>query len=388
MADQITAYARILAAKYGNDNPWIPHNAFTEAERIRFYRDVHTLASSARGRRPQLAGHRRALRAVNLPRLQPERRATLLEDCIRPLAEAGVDAAIHNGCDGWALPLDRERLRHGGVQCLERGGQEYLVDTSLWREAWPEEELQQIERRMAEMDWFPLAWLNYPKDLMEPQTPGFVGGHISHVEVWRWALSSGLDWVMVLEDDATPSRGFGLAWTDIWHVVDQQVAELVEAGVPWDILYVGHTPSYTREGREVTPLIVATGYCLRTHSYCLSRQGLRKLLSSQVASRVTHRPQDEVLASLALLAAGLQHPRADFDAVLREMAPSEPWLALAFKGDGLVSQLEDQEDSSRARSNTAAAGSARAAEGCRQARQQTHESRPLASEAVTWEIVD
>lgn len=387
MSDAIAECARTLAAKYGNTNPWIPHNAFPATERERFLYRLRASAAGAGGRRWQPSG-RCALRAINLPHLQPERRSALLEDCIGPLAAFGVDAAVCDGCDGRELSLDCKRLHHGGLQSVVRAGETYSVDTRLWRERWSQEDLQAIERRMAEMDWFPLAWLSYPKDLMERQTSGFVGGHISHVEVWRWASESGLDWVMVLEDDATPSRGFGLGWTDIWYIVHAQLAALLEAGVPWDILYVGRTPSYTPEGREVTPLIVEVGYCLRTHSYCLSRRGLKKLLSSQVAYTITHRPQDEVLASLTLFAAGLRHPRPDFDAMLREMAPSEPWLALAFKGDGLTSQLEDLEDSARSRSSTAEQGSARAAGPLQQAELNGRGGPAEVAAGTAWEAVD
>lgn len=364
MVDQIAHYSLVLAAKYGNRDPWIPHKISAE-EQQRFSVHLSLQAVSAQttidSAVTSWAKERSALRAINVPQLQPDRRLALETDCIAPLRAAGVDAAFHDGCMGKDLPLDLHELSHGGVQSVQWNGIDYIVDTTLWKGSWTHEELDEVERRQAMMDWFPLAWLNFRKDVLEPQTPGFVGGHISHVEVWRWAHAAGLNWVMVLEDDATPSRAYGLSWVDTWLIVSAQVACLQDAHIPWDILYVGRTPSYTREGREVTPLIVPVGYCLRTHTYCLSSAGLRKLLQSEIATTITHRPQDEILATLTLLAAGLWHPRADVDAMVRRMAPKERWLALAFKGDGITSPLEDVEDTARARSDTAPEGSHRAA---------------------------
>eukprot|EP00747_Dinoflagellata_sp_TGD_P071648 gnl/TRDRNA2_/TRDRNA2_157135_c0_seq1.p1 gnl/TRDRNA2_/TRDRNA2_157135_c0~~gnl/TRDRNA2_/TRDRNA2_157135_c0_seq1.p1 ORF type:complete len:310 (-),score=44.52 gnl/TRDRNA2_/TRDRNA2_157135_c0_seq1:103-1032(-) len=296
-----------------------------------------------------------------MPEVQPERRALLEEECLVPLREAGVDVAFRDGCVGNELPLDRHMLRHGGVQVIHRNGTEYTVDTTLWKEAWSREELSSVEQRMANMNWFPLAWLSFPKDVLEPQTPGFVGGHISHAELWKEAFEARYDWVMILEDDATMQHGYGLTWLDVWSVVCAQIQQMKEQGTAWDILYVGRTPSYTPEGKDVTALIVHAGYCLRTHTYCLSHAGLGKLLGSRIVCTITHRPQDEVLASLTLIANGLHHPRADFDLMLRRLAPVQKWQALAFRYDGITSPLEDLEESARAKSNTAPPGSHRAA---------------------------
>merc|ERR1711924_15173 len=131
-----------------------------------------------------------------------------------------------------------------------------------------------VEERQAKMGWWPLIWPSFPKDVREPQTPGFVGGHMSHAEVWREALDvPGLEWVMVLEDDATPSPGYGLGWDQTWCAVASQISLLRELGEEWDIMYVGRTPSYTPEGKELTDLVVEAGYCLGSHTYCLSVRG-------------------------------------------------------------------------------------------------------------------
>merc|ERR1712008_228457 len=136
--------------------------------------------------------------------------------------------------------------------------------------------------------------------IQDPQTLGFVGGHGAHALVWREAATLGLDWVLVLEDDALPAPSFGLAWADIWHIIMHEINELRERGEEWDILYVGRTPSMTPEGRRISGLLCEPGYCLRTHCYCLSRRGLQRLLSSGVPSTVLHCPQDEVLATIWL----------------------------------------------------------------------------------------
>lgn len=310
--------------------------------------------------------------------MQPERRSMLHEECLKPLAAAGVDVTFHDGCVGRDLPLDLHLLQHGGIQSVIRGGVEYTVDTTMWKDTWSHQELTVVEQRMASMDWFPLAWLSFPKDVMEAQTPGFVGGHISHAETWRNAYEAGVDWLMVLEDDATPSQQHGLTWLDVWNVMSSQISQLRDCGSDWDIIYVGRTPSYTPEGEEITPLLVPTGYCLRTHTYCLSRAGLRKLLGSLVATTITHRPQDEILGTLTLLSSGLYHPREDFDTMLRRLAPREPWRALAIRYNGLTSPLEDIEDTARAKSDTAPSSSDRASK-----------TQPVESNTpLTFEIVD
>lgn len=347
----------MLSSKYGNHNPWNPHSPANKDPDV-FLRELHVAALHHKdlgdGSR-----RRAALRAINVPQLQPARRRYLLESCIEPLLKFGIDAAIHTGCCGREIPLDLHKLEHGGVQKIWRNSTAYTIDTTLWKESWSQAELAEVERRQAQMDWFPLAWLNFPKDVMERQTPGFVGGHISHVELWKWAHDEDLDYVIVVEDDATPTCRYGLGWVQIWTIVASQVHILEEECVPWDILYIGRTPSYTPEGPSITPLIVTAGYCLRTHAYCLSRRGLSKLLKSQISSTVTHRPQDEVLATLILFSAGLQHPRADFHRMLWSLDPPTPWVALAFKGDGIASQLEDIENTARAKSDTAPATSSR-----------------------------
>merc|ERR1719282_1209363 len=105
----------------------------------------------------------------------------------------------------------------------------------------------------------------------------------------------------------------------------------------------------TPEGRRVSGLLCEPGYCLRTHSYCLSRRGYTRLLNSRIATTILHCPQDEVLATIWVN----DHVHAAMRERIANLRPHEGWRALAVRWRGLTAQLIDVERTGRAVSQAA-----------------------------------
>merc|ERR1711904_407928 len=103
-----------------------------------------------------------------------------------------------------------------------------------------------------------------------------------------------------------------------------------------DILYVGRHPSGTPEGKKINAVLVEPGYCCRTHTYCLSKRGLARLVDSGLVHCMFHCPQDEIMGSLIIH----DHINPALAAVIREIGPPE-WKAFAFLHWGLTLQLMD-----------------------------------------------
>lgn len=347
--------------------PWNPLDFSREALRL-FNAEIRSIAADLRLDPSPVAAEmgRSALRVINLATGAPnntvatQRRALMEHECVGPLHAAGVDAGFFEGCVGMHLPLDIELLLRGGLQEVSWGGSTYEIDTRLFIGRGNATALRVMEARFREMDFFPLFWHALERNHQEPQTPGFVGGYISHAEVWKDAWRRGLDWTFVAEDDCIPNGSIAegrskLSWLDVWRVAAAQVCELRSAGIPWDILYIGRAPSQSRPGPPIpripycrhtapaTPTLVAPGWCMRTQSYCLSRSGITKLCTSGMANRVLHRPQDELLAALSMGG----HPQTELWQRLLEDGPQD-WRALALRFDGITCQLQDTEKSERA----------------------------------------
>merc|ERR1712216_838830 len=96
-----------------------------------------------------------------------------------------------------------------------------------------------LEQRFFEQSFDPGYWPGFRQHVEEPPTFGYVGGFISHSELWREAWEKGWDWVMICEDDAVAAPGLGLTWCDIWDITAAEICTLRQREVSWDILYVG-----------------------------------------------------------------------------------------------------------------------------------------------------
>jgi len=299
---------------------------------------------------------RSGLRVINLREKAPERRELMQETCVGPLLGHGVDADFWDGVVGRELPLDTE-LMLGGAQEIEACGYQFVVDTTCYRH-WLDDELAlDLERRFFALGFDPGYWLGFREHAEEPMTFGYVGGYMSHSTLWRAAYEHLplWDWVLICEDDAMMVSELGLKWPDVWDLVAAQVVELRSRREAWDILYVGRQAPKTPDVGEVSPLLARAGFGLCTHSYALSREGLRKLLGSLMSTTMLHVPQDVIFASLAFG----DHPNARLSQRIKEIGPQEKWRALSFKTrdpssidprGGLTTQLGAMEHSRRANS--------------------------------------
>jgi len=127
-------------------------------------------------------------------------------------------------------------------------------------------------------------------------------------------------------------------WAEVWGVVAEQVHELRSKGERWDLLFVGKGSSVSAEGRLVTPLVAECGYNIKMHCYCISRQGMAKLLASRLPFTAI-RPQDEILATLNVQG---RHPRQRLREKVRELFPQgvDGFRSLCFPWWGIVFQMQ------------------------------------------------
>jgi hypothetical protein len=293
---------------------------------------------------------------ISLP-LATERRTLIESSILRPLQAIGVEAEFFNAVDGRKLPLDASMFR-GGVQKFTFGDTEYVIDCSCWAGSafgpFGAHIVEEFERRHASIFKYegPDHRNSVCKNILNSITPGLVGGHLSHAGVWKEALArarqGSLDWVMILEDDAIPDPRLGLDWPAVWRITAHHIADLRRRKEQWDILYVGRYTSGTPEGRSLSRILVEPGWCCRTQTYCLSRQGLERLVNSGLVERLFDCPQDEVLGSLIIN----DHINPLMAKQIQAHCPPN-WRALAFKHWGLTLQLMDVETTQRAESQVA-----------------------------------
>jgi len=194
--------------------------------------------------------------------------------------------------------------------------------------------------------------------LYNPATPalGMVGNHLSHAALWHEFEAMGVEWGLVVEDDAVPDPHLGTSWPEIVRALVAELARLEAHGEQWDVFFVGRTLSGTPEGRSVTPLTVEVGWTLRTHCYAVSRRGVQRLIACGLASNVFHCAMDEVLAAMA---AG-DHWHEPFAGRLRKLGClGRPFRILGLRFEGVVYQLMDVEDSDRSTSQCVGEGAER-----------------------------
>lgn len=191
--------------------------------------------------------------------------------------------------------------------------------------------------------------------LYHPATPalGMVGNHLSHAALWHELEQMGVEWALLVEDDAVPDPRLETTWPEVVRVLASEVAELQARCELWDVFFLGRTLSGTPEGRDVTPLTVEVGWTLRTHCYAISRRGVQRLISYGLSSHVFHCAMDEVLAAMA---AG-DHWHEPFAVRLRQLGClGRPFRILGLRFEGVVVQLMDIENSERSESQCVGAG--------------------------------
>jgi len=281
------------------------------------------------------------LRFINIPgergMLRREHvRATCLEGlrAVYPELDVGFTDGIIARELHWT-PHNNSPHRHR-VQTTELNGRVYVADEEVWHPP-TQNEADHMLRTFSQAGWNMSIWKAFLQDCSEPNSWGYVGCQLAHVEAWRAAHSAGVDWLLICEDDVCPIPLFDMDWVDVWSVVACEVRELRSKGERWDLLFVGKGSSVSPEGRYVTPLVVECGYNIKMHCYCISYEGMSKLLASELPF-CSIRPQDEILASLNVQG---RHPRERIRQKIDELFPAVGgFRSLCFPWWGIVFQLQ------------------------------------------------
>ena len=139
-----------------------------------------------------------------------------------------------------------------------------------------------------------------------PVTAGEAGGMCSHIRVWEDAYSNGYDNILVVEDDFNPTRSFDF--------------NLVDMISDYDILFLSRILQSIHMGVYDTNIeneyFTIPGYSYQTHSYMLSKSGIRKL----VETNLDMLKKNIVVSDEFLPATYTWHPRKDIrDMFIRNM---------------------------------------------------------------------
>lgn len=144
---------------------------------------------------------------------------------------------------------------------------------------------------------------------------GEVGCMLSHLEVLNEAYNSGLDYVLVLEEDFKALEEFNI--TDL-------------PNTNWDICFLGRNAN---EGDQsvINEKFVVPGYSYNTHAILYRRSGIEKILQGNPQDFIM--PWDEYLA-----ATYCNHPRKDLSFIWQDIN------AIAYAND-IVGQTSTSESS-------------------------------------------
>ena len=220
---------------------------------------------------------------------------------------SGVDRAVDLRCYVINLPRRLDRRIQIAAQIPSSLPVQY---TSDWEECIDGQELDRQSLRASGLGLHPWSIESDNPWWSRPLKWGEVGCAIAHLACWRAAVEEGVDYALVLEDDAVLRSGF----VGILH----DTLDRLRGSVSFDLLYLGRFPLESDLPTEI-PGLVIPGYSHCTFGYLLSRIGLKIALSAGLDRTII--PVDEFLPALYH-----PHPRAD----LRQRFP--PVLsALAFE---------------------------------------------------------
>ena len=132
-----------------------------------------------------------------------------------------------------------------------------------------------------------------------PVTVGEAGLTLSKIKIWEEAYQHGYENVMILEDDFDPREGLD------WTIFDEL------ENYDWDLIYLGRILQtvfeQVKDHRVGLQNFVKPGFSYQTHAYILSKEGIKKLVETNVATlRRNLIPADEFLP-----ATYAWHPRQD-----------------------------------------------------------------------------
>tara|TARA_B100001778_G_scaffold290591_1_gene260161 strand:- start:238 stop:1689 length:1452 start_codon:yes stop_codon:yes gene_type:complete len=101
-------------------------------------------------------------------------------------------------------------------------------------------------------------------------TPGEIGCALSHYKCVEDAYNSGLDNVMILEEDFVSTNTFP---------TPQMFSELPD---DWSMVYLARNAMNPENEIDVTNNVVNAGYSYNCHAYMLSRKGMEEVLNSKL----------------------------------------------------------------------------------------------------------
>ena len=127
-------------------------------------------------------------------------------------------------------------------------------------------------------------------------TAGEAGGMCSHIKVWEDAYKNGYENILILEDDYNPEQPFP------WDVCNEL------ENYEYDILFLSRKLQSGHSDVEIGfQNFVVPGYSYQTHSYVVSKSGIKKLVE-------THLPtlkQNIIVSDEFLPSTYTTHPRED-----------------------------------------------------------------------------
>jgi glycosyl transferase family 25 len=130
-------------------------------------------------------------------------------------------------------------------------------------------------------------------------TTGEAGGICSHMLIWEDAYVNGYENILILEDDFNPSEPFDWEHTNEFQSWD------------WDIVFLSRILQTLHDGVTDTNVgldhWVMPGYSYQTHSYLLSKSGIKKLVETNVPTL----KENIIVSDEFLPATYTWHPRKD-----------------------------------------------------------------------------
>jgi len=151
---------------------------------------------------------------------------------------------------------------------------------------------------------------------------GEVGCAISHLRMWEDAYDKGHSVTIFGEDD--------IMFNDDWLLKFKLTTNRLDSlDVEWDLLYLGRVLQHGQKDEPYDKELVYPAFSYCTHSYALSRNGIKKILNVNFKDNII--PSDEFLPCMYM-----PHPRED----IREIFNDNSFVALSYKeGECLITQM-------------------------------------------------
>ncbi len=146
----------------------------------------------------------------------------------------------------------------------------HIIDGVNGREELSTDELRDSHGVSFYKDWVANSESNGNLFYNRNVTVGEAGGMCSHIRVWEDAYKNGHETILILEDDFEPITEF--PWESFDELQDYD----------WDLAFLSRTLVPNMDGVSDSNVGLANwvspGYSYNTHSYVITREGLRKII--------------------------------------------------------------------------------------------------------------